>query len=243
MLFFVAASNGSTPTSAPSIVAASATVRQIGPVTSWLWAIGITPDRLVKPRVGLIPTTPQVVAGDTMEPSVSVPMAPATKLAATAAADPVLDPEPLWSSTYGIRHCPARPLHPLEDWNERKFAHSARLALPRITAPAVRSRFAIPASLGTFDPNRASDPAVVSILSAVATLSFTRIGIPWSGPRTWPALRSPSRRTAIASAAGVSPMTEFTVGPEKSIRSIRFMYARVSRRDVVLPECIAARSS
>src|SRR5439155_3561474 len=52
-----------------------------------------------------------------------------------------------------------------------------------------------------------------------------------------------SRRTAIASASGFSSMTEFTVGPEKSIRSIRFMYARVSRRDVVLPECIAAWSS
>ena len=38
-------------------------------------------------------------------------------------------------------------------------------------------------------------------------------------------------------------MTEFNVGPEKSILSIRFMYARVSRRDVVLPECIAAWSS
>ena len=36
----------------------------------------------------------------------------------------------------------------------------------------------MPASRGTFDPNSASDPAVVSILSAVATLSFTMIGMP-----------------------------------------------------------------
>ena len=59
------------------------------------WAMGITPDRLVRPSVGLIPTTPHVVAGETIEPSVSVPIVPAAKFAATAAADPVLDPDPL----------------------------------------------------------------------------------------------------------------------------------------------------
>src|SRR5215207_11506333 len=160
---------------APSTVAASATVRAMGPVTSWLWAIGITPDRLVRPRVGLIPTRLLCEDGQTIDPSVSVPSEAAARLAATAVPDPELEPHGLWSSTYGLRHWPARPDQPLEDWVERKLAHSDRLVLPRMTAPARRSRRATKASRGTSAPTRASDPAVVSISSRVAKLSLTRI--------------------------------------------------------------------
>jgi hypothetical protein len=80
---------------APSTVAASATVRHIGPVTSWLWARGTTPDRLVRPSVGLIPTMPQVADGQTIDPSVSVPSVPAARLAAAAMPDPELEPHGL----------------------------------------------------------------------------------------------------------------------------------------------------
>ena len=48
------------------------------------------PSRLT-PTVGLRPTTPQIDAG-TIDPSVSVPIAMAANLAATAAAEPELDP-------------------------------------------------------------------------------------------------------------------------------------------------------
>ena len=75
-----------------------ATVRAIGPAVSWLWAIGMIPARLASPRVGLRPTTPLTEAGETIEPSVSVPMATAHKLAATATAEPELDPEGFRSS-------------------------------------------------------------------------------------------------------------------------------------------------
>ena len=51
-----------------------------------------------------------------------------------------------------------------------------------------RARFAQPADdrriPGTLLLTSASDPAVVCMLSPVAMLSFTRIGMPWSGPRT-----------------------------------------------------------
>jgi hypothetical protein len=87
----VAGSRGSTPTSAPRTVAASATVRQIGPTVSLLWAIGITPARLVSPTVGLMPTTMQADDGLRIEPSVSVPSVAAARFAATAAAAPELD--------------------------------------------------------------------------------------------------------------------------------------------------------
>ena len=66
---------------------------------------------------------------------------------------------------------------------ERKFAHSLRLVLPRITAPASRSRATMNASFGGVAPASASEPAVVIMRSAVAMLSLIRTGMPCSGPR------------------------------------------------------------
>src|SRR2546426_8434080 len=109
---------------APSKIAASVTVRAIGPAVSWLWAIGTIPDRLTRPTVGLIPTIPFAVAGQTIEPSVSVPIATAERFAATATPEPELDPHGLRFSAYGFRTRPPRPLQPLVEWVERKFAHS-----------------------------------------------------------------------------------------------------------------------
>src|SRR5207248_9097193 len=100
--------------------------------------MGTTPARLTSPTVGLMPTTPFTFAGHTMLPSVSVPMPTAVKLAETDAADPELDPQALRSSEYGLCVRPPRPDHPLEEKNERKFAHSDKLGLPMIHAPAAR---------------------------------------------------------------------------------------------------------
>src|ERR671938_1556252 len=99
MLDPVARSGGSWPAIALRKAAASATVRAIGPTTSWLWEIGTTPLRLVRPSVGLMPTTPLAPEGDTIEPSVSVPSAPAARLAAAATAEPELEPDGLRSRT------------------------------------------------------------------------------------------------------------------------------------------------
>src|SRR6202011_4339910 len=86
----------------PRVTAASATVRACGPIVSCVCEMGTTPARLVRPTVGLIPTTPLGVAGQTMLPSVSVPRDTAAKLADTAAPDPELDPHGLWSMPYGL---------------------------------------------------------------------------------------------------------------------------------------------
>src|SRR5512140_3871534 len=171
-------------------MAASVTVRAIGPAVSGVCEIGMITLRLTSPTVGLIPTSEHVADGLTIEPVVSEPIAAAQKLDATAAAEPELDPDGVRSSAYGLRHCPPRPLQPLEEWGLRKFAHSLRFVLPRITAPAARNRSTRNASRGGRAPTSASEPAVVSILSAVPTLSLIRIGIPWSGPRTFPLFRS-----------------------------------------------------
>ena len=69
----------------------------MGPAVSWLWAMGTIPERLTSPSVGLMPTRECAADGQTMEPSVSVPTATAQQLAATAAADPELDPQGLRS--------------------------------------------------------------------------------------------------------------------------------------------------
>src|SRR5207247_860622 len=163
----------------------------------------MTPDRLTRPSVGLIPTMPQHVDGETIEPSVSIPIATAQRLAATATPEPELDPDGVRSRAYGLRHCPPRPLQPLDDRVERKFAHSERFALPSSTAPAARSRSTRKASRGGVAPESASDPAVLCIRSRVATLSFTSTGMPCSGPRGPLALRSASSAAACEHAAAV----------------------------------------
>src|SRR5215831_21375337 len=123
----------------PSTAAASATVRPCGPTVSWVCEMGTTPPRLVRPTVGLIPTTLLTFPGHTMLPSVSVPIETAAKLAAAAAAEPELDPQALRSSEYGLCVSLPRPDQPLVENVERKLAHSDRFVFPRITAAPARS--------------------------------------------------------------------------------------------------------
>src|SRR5262252_3011437 len=164
--------------------------------------MGTTPPRLVRPTVGLMPTTPLTFAGQTMLPSVSVPNETAVKFDDAAAADPELDPQGLRAMPYGLFVCPPRPDHPLTDSNERKFAHSERLVLPMITAPPARRLAATVESRSGGVPTSANEPALVCILSPVSMLSLSRTGIPCIGPRTLPLLRSMSSDLAIASASG-----------------------------------------
>jgi hypothetical protein len=60
----------------PSIAAASAALRHIGPTWSSESANGKTPYRLTRPHVGLIPVRPQVADGNLIEPPVSLPIDP-----------------------------------------------------------------------------------------------------------------------------------------------------------------------
>ena len=60
--------------------------------------MGMIPERLTRPRVGLIPTMPLPDEGQTMEPSVSVPIAAAQRFAETAAPEPELEPQGFRSS-------------------------------------------------------------------------------------------------------------------------------------------------
>src|SRR5262245_64827639 len=104
-------------------------LRVIGPAVSCCAEIGTTPLRLTRPSVGLMPTSSFCPDGHTIEPSVSVPMVTVARFAAAATAEPLLEPQGLRSSTYGLLVCPPRPLQPLDEVSERKFAHSERFAL------------------------------------------------------------------------------------------------------------------
>ena len=87
----------------------------MGPAVSWAEETGTIPCRLTRPSVGLMPTTPQALAGHTIEPSVSVPTAIGARPAATATPEPELDPEGLRSSACGLAAWPPSVLQPLVD--------------------------------------------------------------------------------------------------------------------------------
>src|SRR2546430_2171932 len=118
-----------------------------------------------------MPTTPLLLAGQTMLPSVSVPIETAVKFAAAAAPDPELDPQGLRSMAYGLLHCPPRPDQPLVEKNERKLAHSLRVVLPRMTAPAARSLAATVASCAVAAATAASGEVASGASDAVAPAS------------------------------------------------------------------------
>ena len=105
------------------------------------------PLRLTRPTVGFSPTRPLTEAGQMMLPSVSVPT-------------PTRRGWRRWRCRcrhWSRRDCgrarrrccvwPPRELQPELERVERKLAHSLRLVLPRITAPAARSRATRKASL------------------------------------------------------------------------------------------------
>ena len=152
--------------------------------------------------------------GQTSEPSVSVPSrrggeagrhrrAAARARAAGAAVQHI-----------GVRHQPADPRPAADRMRRADVRPFAQIRLaqddrrpPRAAArpPARRDGVTLSAS--------ASEPAVVGIGSAVSILSFTRIGMPCSGPRGPLALRSASSARASSMASGLTAMHAVQRGP------------------------------
>ncbi len=174
----------------------------MGPGLSWLALIGTMPPVGTEPTVGFSPTIPLTDAGQTMDPSVSVPTARGTRPAASAAPDPDEEPPALRSSAHGFPTRPPVADHPLVERSERMLAHSERLVLPSTTAPASRSRVTSAASRAG-RPSRAVEPAAPG-RPVTSMLSLTATGTPWSGPRSAPRARSASRSTATARASSAS---------------------------------------
>src|SRR5688572_1934549 len=96
-----------------STVAASFTVRAIGPTVSMVGLDGNTPWRLTSATVGRSPTRLPTEAGPRMEPPVSSPIPTVAKLAAIPAPVPPDDPLAWRLRSYGFRIGPdAEPAYP-----------------------------------------------------------------------------------------------------------------------------------
>src|SRR5580700_12005197 len=115
--------------------AASVTFCVSGPMRSSDEAKAISPYLDTRPYVGIIAGIPQQAPGCRIDPPVSVPRAATARPAATAAADPPLEPPGTRSSAIGFRTGPYA-----EFSFELPIANSSQLVLPSITAPAFSNR-------------------------------------------------------------------------------------------------------
>src|SRR5215510_6019579 len=101
-----------------------------------------------------MPTTPQNAAGWRIEPPVSDPSESGVMPAATATAEPPLDPPGARSRSQGFRAGPKAQFS-VED----PIANSSQMVLPTSTAPALKSRSTTVALNGDTYCSRIRDPA------------------------------------------------------------------------------------
>src|SRR5204863_302798 len=111
-----------------------------------------------RPYVGLRPTTPHMAAGCLIDPPVSDPNASGVMPAATATADPPLEPPGIRSSAHGFLVGPNAEFS-VDD----PMANSSQLVFPTMTAPAASRRATAVASNGGTNDSRMRDEAVVRI--------------------------------------------------------------------------------
>src|SRR5688572_28719309 len=104
----------------------------------------------MRPKLGLKPTTPQNDAGRITDAIVCEPMVSDDNPAATAAAEPLLDPPGVCAGLCGLRVGPGS-----------KNANSVVTVLPSISAPASRSFFTQAASLPANNSGGSAEPAFV----------------------------------------------------------------------------------
>src|SRR6266542_2998837 len=116
-------------------VAASRTSRVRVPTWSSEEANAISPYLEMRPYVGFSPTTPHSAAGCRTDPPVSVPRAHTASPAATAAADPPLDPPGTRSGSHGLCTGPNA-----EFSFDEPMANSSQLVFPMSTEPAAERR-------------------------------------------------------------------------------------------------------
>ena len=147
-------SPGIGPRNASRTMAVSITERVSAPkVIQWLPSRSCGA-RGTRPLWGLSPNRPVHAAGMRIEPAPSTPSAAGTMPAATAAAEPPLDPPGVRSTSHGLRVTPQ-----VTDSVNGHRPSSGIVVLPTTTAPAARSRRTTSASLGGAGRERARSPA------------------------------------------------------------------------------------
>src|SRR5215471_19167142 len=118
---------------------------------------------------------PHKAAGCRIDPPVSDPSARGAMPAATATADPPLDPPGIRSGAHGLRVGPNAEFS-VED----PMANSSQFVLPTTMAPALSRRATAVASKGGTNDSRILDEAVVRT-PRVQRLSLSASGTPVSG--------------------------------------------------------------
>src|SRR6185295_7207803 len=168
------------PARMSSAISRSSTSRAIGPTTlrsvsaSAPGGGGRCPRCGTTPQLGLSPQVPHQFDGTRIDPAMSLPNSSAVRPAASAAADPPDDPPVLRVVSHGLLVVPKIGLNVCQS-----PASFGVLVLPKITAPASRSRRTASASRsGTW--SQASRPQVVR-MPAVSYVSLIVIGTPCSG--------------------------------------------------------------
>ncbi len=127
-------------------------------------------------KVGLNPKIPHRDEGTLIEPPVSVPNANGINPAATATADPPLEPPEILSKDNGFFVSPKKAFFPVIP-----AANSLRLFVPSNIYTAFLIRFIIVESDLDIWSESIFDPAVNrTFLTAI--ISLTEKGIPWRGP-------------------------------------------------------------
>ena len=175
--------------SAVSSAPQSASERAIGPAWSRVGASGMTPPSGMRPCVGLTVHTPLSAAGMRSDPHVSLPIAAGTRPAASAAADPPLDPPGARSSAHGLPTWSVVP----------PAANSWVCVWPTSTMPGAASRcHATASSVATCPASTRLD--AVSGSPATAYRSFSPSGIPHSS-----GVSSPSRDRRWSAARACAP--------------------------------------
>ena len=141
----------SLPANTFSISAASSTERVNVPIVSSDHATGTTPYLLMRPKVGLSPTTPLYDAGLSTEPPVWEPRAAGNTPAATPTAEPLLEPPGVCSAFQGLRVGEGSP-----------HANCVVTVFPMIIAPAFFSSATVVASYsGTKSSNMGEQQVVL----------------------------------------------------------------------------------
>ena len=168
----VGGSAGSGPTTVASAAWSSVGSLVTKPGESKLGASGTPPVLLIRPSVVFNPYTPQKEAGIRIEPPVSLATASGTMPAATAAAEPPLDPPAMRSRSHGLRVDPRSAF-----WVVIPQPNSWERVVPTTTAPARRSAATMAASAVARRPASTIDPYVTSV-SATSNSSFTPMGTP-----------------------------------------------------------------
>ena len=111
------------------------------------------PYRLTRPNVGRSPVTPQVRDGETMLPSVSLPMEKPTRPAAVAAPGPADEPLEPRLGSHGLRVRPPNQRSPI--------ANAPSVSLATRTAPASSRRRATVALVSRVCSLNGAAPQVV----------------------------------------------------------------------------------